>query len=294
MLGFRHGPVGGRRFDFSLAVQLAGIAISRPTSGIWPARSKPDTAWTMQLSGRLRLTTLGDLLGTILREKLSGSLELTEEKGPRAGRVHRLHLHLGHVVQVDTEETVQRLGEILADSGWFERGVLPQLVRHAAEAQVPFGQWLVDSGKVPSDAMMEAVVQQLKRRLEALFRVEDARIAFRLVQSRRRELDVPRLLSAREYLLGMPRARDRANRDSAKSVQRADAYPERRRDLILLGLAQDADETAIRSAFRRLARTLHPDAHPTANLQQRESLRQRFADVSAAYHRLVDARQIAV
>jgi curved DNA-binding protein CbpA len=60
----------------------------------------------------------------------------------------------------------------------------------------------------------------------------------------------------------------------------------RRRDLLLLGLGPAADGAAIRSAFRRLARSLHPDLHPTARPEQLESLRQRFVDVSAAYHRL--------
>jgi hypothetical protein len=247
----------------------------------------------MQLSGRLRLTTLGDLLGKLLREKLTGTLELTEEKGPSAGRVHRLHLVLGHVVQVDTQKTVQRLGEMLAEAGWFEPSQLSDFVRTSAIRGVPLGQWLVDSGVVPSSAMVEAVVQQIRMRLDALFCVEDARVTFRLVQPRRRELDVPRTLEPREYLTGRPRARDR-KAESARSVREVSGVtPERRRDLLMLGLGPLADEQEIRSAFRRLARALHPDSHPEATVRQSESLRQRFIDVSASYHRLVSVTKMA-
>jgi hypothetical protein len=249
----------------------------------------------MQLSGRLRLTTLGDLLGKLLREKLTGTLELTEEKGPRAGRVHRLHLHLGHVVQADTDQTVQRLGEMLAEDGWFELRALEDYVRSAQARNVPLGQWLVDSGTVPAAAVVEAVVHQIRMRLDALFNVEDARVTFRLVQPRRRELDAPRRLEPREYLVGRPRARDR-DRESATtstSTRFVTLTKERERDLRMLGLGPSATDADVRSAFRRLARALHPDSHVGAQERQLQSLRQRFVDVSAAYHRLVNVAKLA-
>lgn len=248
----------------------------------------------MQLKGRLRLTTLGDLLGTVLRENLSGTLELTEEQGPRAGRLHRLYLQKGHVVQVDTQEAVQPLGELLVAAGCFERRCLVEYVAAASNRGAPLGQWLVDEGKVSHRDMVEAVVQQLRLRIEALFRVEDARIAFRLIQPRRRELDAPRPLDARDYLLGRPRARDRNGAKPGMSQAEESRSLERRRDLLILGLGPAADECDVRSRFRRMARALHPDSHPDASPRQREVLVLRFAEISSAYHRLVCDTKIAV
>lgn len=54
----------------------------------------------MRLPGRLRAATLGDLLGQMVRERVSGTLELREVAGPSAGRAHHIHLRAGLVVAV--------------------------------------------------------------------------------------------------------------------------------------------------------------------------------------------------
>jgi hypothetical protein len=239
----------------------------------------------MQLKGRLQLTTLGDLLGALYREHLSGTLELTEEKGPTAGRVHALHLVRGQIVQVDSAGAVAHLGELLAEFGWLDRSALPALVEQAKRSNLPLGQRLVEAGLLPGDAVLQALRAQIRRRLDALFCLEDARVAFRLVLQRRRELDVARPLGPEEYLVGRPRARDRHRTANSVGTDES-AEIARRRALIVLGLGAGADEAMIRGAFRRLARSLHPDLHPRARPEQIEDLRRRFADVSAAYHRL--------
>lgn len=57
----------------------------------------------MNLPGRLRLTTLGDVLGTVYRERTSGILELVETEGPSSGRAHRIHFVDGLVTDVESE-----------------------------------------------------------------------------------------------------------------------------------------------------------------------------------------------
>jgi curved DNA-binding protein CbpA len=47
-----------------------------------------------------------------------------------------------------------------------------------------------------------------------------------------------------------------------------------------------ADRVSIQQAFRRLARSLHPDSHPHADPGERARLLSRFAELSAAYHAL--------
>lgn len=239
----------------------------------------------MQLQARLKLTTLGDLLGALYREQLSGTLELVEEKGPTAGRVHALHLVRGQIVQIDSAATRARLGELLAEQGWLEPRVVQAILEQTEPNNIPLGQRLVQAGLLTGDAVLAALRTQIQQRLDAVFQLEDARVAFRLVRPRRRELDVSRPLGPEEYLVGRPRARDRIHSTTAtKPAGSGDVH--RRRDLLMLGLGPAADERAIRSAFRRLARALHPDLHAFAPPERLEALRRRFVDVSAAYHRL--------
>lgn len=61
----------------------------------------------MHLPGRLSSSTLGDLLGSLHRERITGTVELRELGGPFwgrgvPGRIHRVHLRGGLVVAVDT------------------------------------------------------------------------------------------------------------------------------------------------------------------------------------------------
>lgn len=59
----------------------------------------------------------------------------------------------------------------------------------------------------------------------------------------------------------------------------ADAYAQ-------LGLIPGATPEQIKSAYRRLARELHPDVHPHASPVERNALAARFALIHAAYRRL--------
>ena len=54
----------------------------------------------------------------------------------------------------------------------------------------------------------------------------------------------------------------------------------------LLGIDDASDADAVKRAYRRLARTLHPDLQPGADLAQRRSLERRFAELTAAYEAL--------
>ena len=55
----------------------------------------------------------------------------------------------------------------------------------------------------------------------------------------------------------------------------------------LLGLPEGAPLEAVKRAYHRLAYELHPDRHPSASDEDRRTLEQRFAEVSAAYRQLV-------
>lgn len=89
------------------------------------------------------MSTLGDLLGALHRERVSGVLSLRESRGPQAGRTHRIYLRLGLVVSIET----------LA----------------AGEA----------SASTPLEPLDRAQVQ---RRLEPLFALDDADLSFRVAR----------------------------------------------------------------------------------------------------------------
>jgi DnaJ-domain-containing protein 1 len=55
----------------------------------------------------------------------------------------------------------------------------------------------------------------------------------------------------------------------------------------VLGLTEDADLDAIKRAYRKLARALHPDLQPEADDTHRRTLERRFAEVTAAYEALL-------
>ena len=56
----------------------------------------------------------------------------------------------------------------------------------------------------------------------------------------------------------------------------------------LLGIAENASASEIRSAYRRLARQVHPDVHPHLSPRERESMRHRFIRLTQAYETLRD------
>lgn len=74
--------------------------------------------------------------------------------------------------------------------------------------------------------------------------------------------------------VGAPRARE------------ADPSARARR---VLGVDGAADREAVKRAYRRLARALHPDLHPSASDERRARLARKFAEVSAAYRQLLGA-----
>lgn len=67
---------------------------------------------------------------------------------------------------------------------------------------------------------------------------------------------------------------------------RAPFDPRRRAALRLLEIDDAADADAVKRAYRRLARALHPDLQPEADDQRRRSLERRFAELTAAYEAL--------
>lgn len=238
----------------------------------------------MNLPGRLKLSTLGDVLGALFREGATGVLELTEETGTFAGRLHRVFLAGGLVAHVESEIPTARLGGILCRLGFLDDKDLMRLEeRLAAEPERLMGEILVEEGRVERQDLERALRVQRRERLERLYLLSDARLAFRVARS---TADAPleEPLDPREFLHGRPRSRERGISERP-APGRHD--PVRVRALATLGLTESADRSSVQRAFRKIASEIHPDRFPTLSSSDRVALMRRFAELTAAYHALV-------
>jgi hypothetical protein len=240
----------------------------------------------MQLPGRLRLTTLGDLLGALHRACASGTLELVEVEGVRAGRSHRVFFDGGLVEDVDTSLTHPRLGEILARDGVLSMSGLARVARRLIEQPGKrVGEILVEEGLGTADLVAGALRRQRTSRLEALYSLTEALIRFHVPRPRSGFRPAP--LSPREFLHGRPRARAqfRARMHERFGFRAAPRADERRLNAFrALGLSEEASPRDVQRAFRKLAAEQHPDRFPNASAAEKTQLLSRFATLSAAYH----------
>jgi DnaJ-domain-containing protein 1 len=230
------------------------------------------------LPGRLRATTLGDLLGALYRQGASGTLELVEDRG----RTHRVHIAQGLVTAVEIDGATPQLAELLKTAGALDDGTMRRALLRALTSQRLVGEVLASDFHVSPGVIDGAIRDQLNLRLRALEAIEDARILFRVTVRPPREALKDRPLQASEFLRGRRRARDRQAQTPSPfpTAVESSAYT-------LLGVERDADAAEIRRAFRRLARELHPDKHPEATDTERRALAVKFAQVAAAYQALV-------
>jgi DnaJ-domain-containing protein 1 len=247
----------------------------------------------MHLPGRLRTTTLGDLLGTLHRERATGTLELAEFHG----RTHRVHLSRGLVVAVELDGPVPSLAEELRNARTVEDDVLKRSLLRAIASRRLHGEVLVRDFQLSPSLIDTALRRQLTTRLGVLERLVDAQILFRVTvrPPRGALLDDP--LRPPEFLSGRRRARDRIGANGATPptpaarrtgrVESIAADPRQLAALRVLGVAPGADASAIKRAYRQLARHYHPDLHPEATDDERRALAERFVAVTAAYQALV-------
>lgn len=203
----------------------------------------------MQLPGNLSQSTLGDLLGTLHRAGVSGTLALRETKGPRAGTLHRIHLLTGLVnaVELDVAETSDDAESASASASATER-------------------------------------QHVLASMELLYHLPDARLSFHVA---RRRPESPRSLLTEEYLHGRPRHRDTSRPVSPQQAAESVHTAKRSRALATLGLPANASITEAHRAFRMLALKLHPDHHGNAPEEERKAKTARFLSVLSAYQEVM-------
>lgn len=224
----------------------------------------------MLVPDSLASTTLGDVLGALHRERATGVLVI-EEPSLRGGRAHRVHLAAGLVHAIETPSPAPRLGDLVRRRGALgARGAARVERAVSAGDRRPIGELLVAEAGVSPSALEEAITEQRRATLDALFAVRDARLSFRPPAPLSRTARRAGLLTPRDFLHGRPRARD-LTVDPRRAATRT------------LGLDADAAPDEARRAFRRLAAELHPDRFAADSAEQRRAAA-RFAALSAAYH----------
>jgi DnaJ-domain-containing protein 1 len=228
----------------------------------------------MNLPGRLRMTTLGDLLGTLHRAGASGTLELAED----SGRTHRVYLSSGFVVAVEIDGAAPTLAEILKSERRVDDDLLRRSLLRAMSSQRLHGDVLVRDFRIDEGVVDEALRRQLGSRLERLEHLADARVLFRVAVRVPRNAITERPLQASQFLAGKRRAREPRSPEAAAGRHAAHR---------ILGVSAEADPSEIRSAYRKLARAFHPDLHPAASEDERRALSARFQAVTEAYRALV-------
>src|SRR5687768_17602482 len=139
----------------------------------------------MNLPGRLKLTTLGDVLGALHRERADGVLELIEQGSAAAGRRHRVYLRGGLVEDAETDLAHPRLGEILVGPGTLQRDALSALLRRLIESpDRRVGEVLLSELNGSEVDVGRALRSQLRAKLEAIFRLSDALLRFSVRRKR--------------------------------------------------------------------------------------------------------------
>lgn len=244
----------------------------------------------MLLPGRLRATTLGDLLGTLHRGKSSGTLELSESNG----RTHRVHLVNGLVSAVEVDRASASLAEILRRQENVDEDTLRRSLLRAMASRRLHGEVLVRDFHLSPEIVGRAVRRQVMLRLQILEDLVDAQIFFRVTVPSPRGALVDEPLAPTEFLAGRKRLRDREGEiGGARSSVKIPAGmpggwdPARASAYRTLGVALGADDDTVKQAYRRLVRAYHPDLHPDATHDERRSMSARFAEVTAAYRALV-------
>jgi hypothetical protein len=244
----------------------------------------------MDLPGRLRATTFGDLLGALHRARVNGTLELTEDRG----RTHRVHFARGLVAAVELDAASPSLAEILRSDKAADDDILRRSLLRAMASQRLHGEVLVDDFRLSPDVVGNALRRQVLGRLAMIERLADARVSFRVAVRVPRGALTGRVsatsncaawdppLAPEEFLYGRRRLRERGSRTPPPPPESHVSS-----SWHVLGLPPGAQVDEIKRAYRRLARAVHPDLHPGASDEERRALQARFVEITDAYRALV-------
>ncbi len=209
------------------------------------------------LPSNLDKTTLGDVLGVLLRGRATGFLEL----GDGNAKSH-VFLSSGRPTAVSSNAAKlwpngapQRLGELLLERGFVGRADLERAACSRVEGRL-LGELLLDEGALDQRTIEGAMAVQTAERLDRLYALRKASMRFRVATFGAARPPIPLRaafaspqLHPAIFLSGRPRARTR----------RPTPTDARRDALRVLRLADGATHEDVRRAFKQLVLELHPD-----------------------------------
>jgi hypothetical protein len=230
----------------------------------------------VHLPSCLSSSTLGDVLGTLHRKRLSGVLQIEV-----AAKTHEIELQKGFVVRVHLADASARLGERLscnmADGRQFERALRLALARSRDER--PLGERLLATHAAPASAVAQALQELHQSRLDVLFNVRSARLHFRVAY---RPLASAMVLGPAVFLHQRRRYRERS-----KPAERL-MCAELRRAYGVLGLAPGEGLSSVKAAWRTRALLLHPDKFVAQGPRAVEQATRRFCECASSYRLLTE------
>src|SRR4051794_21880053 len=175
----------------------------------------------MQLPGRLKATTLGDLLGALHRSASTGTLELAEP----SGRVHRVHLAGGLVTAVELDRATASLAEILRRQDEIDEDTLRRSLLRAMASRRLHGEVLVRDFHLSPEVVGRALRRQVMLRLQVLEELSDAQITFRVTVRPPRGALTDAPLDPPEFLAGRKRTRDRSTAPASGTYRANSSLP---------------------------------------------------------------------
>lgn len=249
----------------------------------------------MQIHSRLRDTTLGDLLAQLHRNNASGVLELLESRSR-----HAIHLRRGYVQAVESECATLRLGDVATRRWGIGRISVERARMYAHSKGIKIGQALVALHIIEANQLDALLAEQQRARLDMLYSLNDAELRFRVSRPLPLGAAEQSPLGVRDTYYGRPRkyprVHEKAGPQSTQDThQRATTNASHMRytlhpmaqEYALLGIATDADSTAIRKAFRELVLQLHPDRAQQLSEKERDARAQRLVTVIRAYRTIM-------
>ncbi len=226
-------------------------------------------------------------MGTLYRGEATGTLELVEDRG----RVHRVFLTQGLVIAVELDGENPSLAELLRRDRAADDAVLRLSLLRSLASQRLHGDVLVTEFQVSPSVVGNALRRQLLLRLETLEQLPDARVCFRVADRPPRgslATWAPRRVDrATSYGAPGPHAFLHGRRRARERAEPGPSPPAPPSAWRTLGIAPGVEMVEIKRAYRRLARSLHPDLHPEATEEQRRVLAAKFAEVTDAYRVLM-------
>lgn len=209
------------------------------------------------LPSNLDKTTLGDVLGVLLRGRATGFLELGD-----GGAKSHVFLSSGRPTAVASTAAKlwpngapQRLGELLLERGFVARADLERAACARSEGKL-LGELLLDEGALDQRTIEGAMAAQTAERLDRLYSLRKASMRFHVATFGAARPPIPLRaafaspqLHPAIFLTGRPRARTR----------RPTSETARRDALRALRLDASATTDDVRRAFKQLVLELHPD-----------------------------------